>query len=436
MLDYPKVVKKRLDTIINNMASHPELFVKNPGKDFTRQRKLNFESLLRIILSMGGKNIYNELLEYYNFNIDTVSSSAFIQQRNKILPHAFKFLLHEFNKTFNNYRTYEGYRVFAADGSNLSIAHNAKDPETYVYQGAITKGHNSMHLNVLYDLCNKLYVDACVQPGNHLNEFKALTDMVQRSEFSNVIVIADRGYESYNVFSHIENKGWKYVIRVKDRSSNGILSGLKLPTEDVFDVECELLLTRRQTKEIKACPEYYKFMPSVQKFDFLPVGDKNFYPIKFRVVRVKIAENSFETLITNLNASEFTSEGLKSLYHMRWGVETSFRELKYSIGLVNFHTKKPEYIIQEVFARITMYNFCEIITIHVVITQKNTTLKYQVNFTAAIKVCRHFFKMMNNAPPIEVEALIKKNILPVRENRKAPRKLRFQNAVSFIYRVA
>jgi hypothetical protein len=436
MADYSKVVKKRLDTIINKMASCPEHFVKNPGKDFTRQRKLNFESLLRIMLSMGGKSIYSELLEYYNFDVDTVSSSAFVQQRSKILPHAFEYLLNEFNKTFTNYRTYAGYRILAADGSNLSIAHNPQDTQTYVYQGTNTKGHNLMHLNVLYDLCNKLYVDACIQPGNQLNEFKALTDMVKRSEISNnVIVIADRGYESYNIFSHIENKGWKYVIRVKDISSNGILSGLKLPNEDVFDIEHELLLTRRQTKEIKAHPEYYKFMPSVQKFDFLPVGDKNFYPIKFRVVRIKITENSFETLITNLKASEFPLEKLKSLYHMRWGVETSFRELKYSIGMVNFHAKKTEYIIQEVFARITMYNFCERITIHVVITQKNTVLKYQVNFTIAIQVCRRFFKTRNNASPIDVEALIKKNMLPVRENRQAPRKIRFQTAVSFIYRV-
>lgn len=79
MTNYHKVVKEILDTIINKMASYPEHFVKKPGKDFTRQRKLNFESLLRIMLSMGGKSIYSELLEYYNFDADT----AFVQQRSK-----------------------------------------------------------------------------------------------------------------------------------------------------------------------------------------------------------------------------------------------------------------------------------------------------------------------------------------------------------------
>ena len=47
------------------------------------------------------------------------------------------------------------------------------------------------------------------------------------------------------------------------------------------------------------------------------------------------------------------------LYTKPWGIETSFRELKYAVGLVNFHAKKQEYIIQETFARLIMYNFAE-----------------------------------------------------------------------------
>ena len=64
--------------------------------------------------------------------------------------------------------------------------------------------------------------------------------MTDRSKISDeVIVIADRGYESYNVFAHIEQIGWKYVIRVKDITSNGILSAMKLPkvehiTQEIF----------------------------------------------------------------------------------------------------------------------------------------------------------------------------------------------------------
>ena len=119
-----------------------------------------------------------------------------------------------------------------------------------------------MNLNALYDLSNKLYVDACIQPIRNCNEMSALIDMVEKSAISDdVIVIADRGYESYNVFAHIQEKGWKYVIRVKDKNSKSIVSSLNLPSSEEFDEKIHLNITRKQTKEIKSNPKLYKFLP-------------------------------------------------------------------------------------------------------------------------------------------------------------------------------
>lgn len=437
MVNYSVFVKDTLTSLIKEMSSSPELFVKKPGRDFTRNRKLTFESVVHILLSMGGGSLNKELLEYFVYDADTVSSSAFIQQRDKILPSAFKFLLHEFTSSFDDLKTYEGYRLLAVDGSDLNIPHNPNDPETYFQTLPNSKGYNLLHLNAMYDLRNKLYVDALIQPGKKMNEYRSLTDMVDRSKISdNVILVADRGYESYNVFAHIEEKGWKYLIRVKDRSSNGILSGLDLPTTEEFDKEIHLTLTRKQTKEVKAHPECYKFVPRKSTFDYLDLHKRKFYPISFRVVRLKISDNSYQTIITNLPPSQFSAEKIKNLYHMRWGIETSFRELKYALGLAHFHSKKVEYITQEVFARLVMYNFCEMITLNVIIKQKPTKHGYQVNFTLAIQICRYFFRCLDDVHPPDVEALIRKNVLPVRNGRKGPRKVRSRTAVSFNYRVA
>lgn len=437
MNDYPIVVKERLTAIIREIANSPGLFVKNPDKDFTRKRKLPFETVVQFLLAMGGNSLYSELLEYSGYDVNTVSSSAFIQQRDKILPFAFEFLLHEFTNTCDNLNLYNGYRLFAVDGSDLNIAHNPDDVDTYFQSTTESKGFNQLHLNAMYDLCNKMYVDAYLQPGRKENEFRALTDMVDRSKISsNVILMADRGYESYNVFAHIERKNWKYMIRVKDRNSNGILSALSLPIEDEFDVDINLILTKKQTNEVKAHPEIYKFVPTTSTFDFLDLHQNKFYPILFRVVRFKISEDTYETIITNLERLEFPSETIKILYHMRWGIETSFRELKYTIGLTSFHAKKVEYITQEVFARLIIYNFCEMITLHVIIEQKSTKHYYQVNFTVAIQICRYFFRCQSNVQPPHVEALIRKSILPIRNGRKEPRKIKAKSFVSFIYRIA
>lgn len=126
-----------------------------------------------------------------------------------------------------------------------------------------------------------------------------------------------------------------------------------------------------------------------------------FYPISFRVIRFRMPNGAYETVIIT---ADFPLDELKS--NMRWCIQTSFRALKYTIGLTNFHAKKQESIIQEIFARMILYNFTEMITSHVVISQQDKRHLYQVNFTVAVHVCRHFLRSRDDEPPPDVEALI------------------------------
>ncbi len=430
-------VKATLENVISEMDLYSYLFSKNPKKDFIRKRKLDFKRMINIMLSMGGKSLKIELLDNFSYNIESPSASAFVQQRHKLLPEAFEYLFQQFTKRVMPSKLYNGYRLLAVDGSDISIYHNPSDSDTYFPNGPKAKGFNLLQLNALYDLCNKVFIDAQILPGRKANEREALIDMLNRSDKSEkTIIIADRGYESYNVSEYISQKGWNYLIRIKDINSKGISSGLDIPNEDCFDKDYSLKATRRQTNEIKSNPKEYKFMPQNQRFDYLPVGSKETYPINFRLVRFPISENTYEVLITNLDRDMFPVEKLKELYHMRWGIETSFRELKYALSLTSLHSKKVDFIIQEIFARLTMYNFCEIITLHTVIKHKKGTKHiYQVNYTIAIAICLRFFKHRGHSPP-DVEALIAKHILPVRPWRKDPRKVKTKSTVSFIYRIA
>lgn len=86
------------------------------------------------------------------------------------------------------------------------------------------------------------------------------------------------------------------------------------------------------------------------------------YDLHFRVVRFQIPDGSYETVYTNLDARAFPIEKVKNLYHLRWGIETSFRELKYNVGLASFHSTKIDSIFQEIFARLILYNYTSLIT--------------------------------------------------------------------------
>ena len=432
----PNKVKQFLMKSIREVA-HKREFFQNPDSDFTRIRKLPFEKVVKLILSMGGATLDKELLDFFHLSPDAAGSSAFVQQRAKISYAAFESLFHLFSQKTDTARFYRGYRLFAVDGSDLHIPTNPHDPESFYPGTNAQKPYNLLHLNVLYDLLSHTYQVAIIQKGVS-NENGAVIDMLLRSPASNALLIADRGYESYNLMAHCQEKGWSFLIRVKDLTPTGIAASLNLPHTDRFDVPVSLSITRRQGSQARTLHNY-KFLPSNARFDFLPhTSRKNdpisFYPLHFRVVRFNISSDSYETVLTNLPAQTFPPEELKKLYAMRWGIETSFRDLKYTIGLLHFHSKKTEFIFQEVFAALTMYNFAEAITQSVVIRQSERKYLYQVNFSQAAYICRQFFR--SNISPPSVETLIAKYIVPIRPDRHNARNLAVKSALSFLYRVA
>jgi len=171
-------------------------------------------------------------------------------------------------------------------------------------------------------------------------------------------------------------------------------------------------------------------------FDFLPFGSKDTYPLSFRVVSVKLDSGNYEYLITNLG-SEFTLEDLKYLYHKRWGIEISFRELKHTIAAMHFNSKKVELIKQEIYAKMILYNFCEMITLDVIIKQDcKRKYWYQANFSIAMTICIRYLRTLNDGHPPNVEVLISKYIYPVREGRNFKRDIKTQPSKYFLYRVA
>ena len=161
--------------------------------------------------------------------------------------------------------------------------------------------------------------------------------------------------------------------------------------------------------------------------------------VPVRIVRFRISDNSedrYETIATCLPKEEFPPSVLKYLYHLRWGIETSFRELKYAIGVTNFHAKKHDSVLREILARIIMYNFCERITMHVVIDQSaGRKWDCQANYTMGIHICRAYFRAADPDPP-DPEADIARYVLTIRPNRADRRKVVPKQAVYFTYRIA
>ena len=434
-MSFPQKVKSTLWAVVDAMACNTSLFVKNPEKDFTRDRKLGFVQLIHFFLCMGSGCINHELMKYFYFLPDEVpTASAFIRQRAKLLPETFHHILTQFNLRFPPKGLWGRYSLIAADGCEFNIARNPQDPSTFhPASGRSKKGFNSLHTISLYDLLSKRYLDVVIQPGRLKNEFAALCQLIDRYIYGGCpIFVADRGFASHNVFAHALEKGCFFAIRAKDVNTRRLLAADSLPQQ--IDKWVDVILTRSKSKKKRLHPElapFYRYICKAVPFDFITDSCPE-YPMRLRVVRFQIAEGVYENIITNLPSDEFSLEQIKHIYHLRWGQETSFRDLKHTIGTANFHSKSPEYIGFEIMCRMTLYNFCTIITMEVPIKKRTGKWEYQVNLSMAIKICFEF--LSDRMGPGSVNDLISRYILPIRPDRTYARQLRFQVSASFAYR--
>ena len=82
-----------------------------------------------------------------------------------------------------------------------------------------------------------------------MNENAALVQMTDRSSISKAILIADRNYEAYNGIAHMEKKGWKYLIRIRDTA--GMISPFQFKPACDLDIWKTITLTRKQTNAYK-----------------------------------------------------------------------------------------------------------------------------------------------------------------------------------------
>lgn len=438
MTDFSSDVFELLDHKIDKLdrLKSVEHLISDDERNFTRDRKLSFSDMIRTILSMAGKPIREELLDHFDYSADTATASAFVQARGKIEPKAFQCLFQMINAAYPCDKTFKGYHLIAVDGSDLAISYDSNDKDTYQSLGAYIKGCNLYHINAAYDILENRYTDMVLAGCAHEGEQAALITMAERCPENKCIFIADRNYPTWNVMEHIIRSGNHFLFRSKDiHSTNNILTKFNLP-DDEFDIDISTTLTICETNEIKAAPSKYRFLSKTSIFDYVD-KEHPFYEVHYRVVRFRLdGSDEFESIITNLPRNKFNTETIKKLYQMRWGIETSFRNLKYSADLNTQHARKRKSIQQEIWARIILYNLSFIIIHHIWKKASKGRKKYGyiINKTRAIHLVRQALSKRKGGHPPDLEALVKAELLPVRPGRSDLRKIEPHSFVCFNYR--
>lgn len=420
----------------------------NPDSDFIRNRKISPQTLISYLVSQGSSSTMVEMLDFWGLHTAMPGPSALNQQRQKLKPDALEAVFNHFNSSvlelLPSALIDDHYRFLAADGSTCTYfsTPSFSSNDYYCSPGNSIRGVYSMHLNAFFDLTTHTYTDALIQSVHSKNEFGAFCDIVDRHvvlDGRKNVYIGDRGYCSYNNMAHVIEHKQCFLFRTKDIHSKGLVANFSFPDEETFDIDVSVTLVRSHSKKVSVESNTDKrFIDQQTTFDYIDYGSYNTYELTFRIVRFPVSESTYECIVTNLPRDEFPAERIKELYHSRWGIESSFRKLKYTIGLSNFHSYKPQYIEQEIWAKLLAYNITETLINCTVLEKHDTKHEYKVNFTIAAHICRVFLRLTTEKDHYDVMSLLQRELIPIRNERRYPRlqTAHFRKPRYFIYRAA
>lgn len=427
----PEMVKQHLFNSVEYIQQNPHSFFINPEKDFSRVKKISLTQTLLFPLVAASDNVYTELVDFFQEE-NVPSPSAIIQRRNQLRPFAYEAFFHHFTSKLPAAKTYLGLRLLACDGTRLNLPYNPNDRDTFFKSIRNRKGINQIHMNALYDLMNDVFIDSKLQNIRKMDEKAAFSDFLKEYDSpEKTLFIADRGYASFNIFRTAIANNRLFLIRVKESFAKSLCTKKKRwLTREKEDVRVTVHVGRRNTAELRRL-ENYHFVARRSRYDYIEPGSDNVDTLKLRVVKFPISDTTYEYIVTNLNYC-YSARDIQELYRLRWGIETAFRHLKYAGNMVHIHSLKKEFLYQEIYAKLTLYNFSSVIVSCANETIKKTTKKYEylVNHSQVLKICIRFLR----GTVCDVMKLIGRMTVPRRPSRSFPRNLRRQSADTLAYR--
>lgn len=396
----PSTIRNKFFSVISDIEANISSFVNNPGSDMTRHRYCDFKDTIFATLSFSMGRTNTELYNYFELKRHIPSKSAFTQQRKKFNSLLYPHLLSTFNEAVPFKKTYKGFHLVAVDGTDINLPTDKNDTVYRVKQVASDYYYYQMHLNALYDICENRYISALTQPRPKMNENAAFCKLVNDCTMpQNTIFIADRGYGAMNTIATLLENNRYFLIRVKSPASAGSIAKNLIKPDVESDKFITLGITRSRRNVYTKNPTKYKSLTPNKVFDYIDIDDKtSVYNMNIRCTCIKLSEDSYEYLISNLPLEQFSSVDLKELYWKRWSIETSFRSLKYALSLVYLHSVNRELIIQEVYAKIIMYNLTSLIHSYVQeskeLLERNRKNKYnyQVSFDDTVSIAKSLLK--------------------------------------------
>lgn len=290
--------------------------------DFTRNRKLDFPTVVSIIMSIMTKPIHSELCSSFSklkAGISQPTQQSFSEARQKIHYQAFEELFQRgviLGLSASDGKTFRGYRLLAIDGSTIPLKKSDELREYFAHTSPVS-GEIFGRVSCVYDVLNHILLFAQLAPF-HEGERQLASNAVEKAEncFSGKrIYLMDRGYWQKELYTKILSMGHSIVVRARND----------------------------MTKELKYGSPTVTISSKVGQYTL-------------RVVRFLLPSGEPETLVTNLSSHQFTDQDIVQLYFLRWGVETAYDGLKNLLAMNNISSKTLLTVFQDFYAILTIFN--------------------------------------------------------------------------------
>lgn len=267
-----------------------------------------------------------------------VTGSAFSQRRYQVSSKFFKALSMLPYGYYQNMdkRTWNGHLLLAGDGSTLNLPISKQVREDFGVHSTTSHGVDRCLSRIffVYDVLNSFVVDA---QFSHMDdgEKTLLNNSLQSLKGQQGLFLLDRNFGYFSSLKQLTTHGQHFCIRLSVDASHFTKRVMANDGKD-FIIDWKPSRTEYQT-----CKKHL--------LDTLP--------IKVRVVKVVLESGETELLVTSLlDQQKYPAQQMKELYHLRWGVEECFKNLKPKMKIEYFGCKKTEGILQEFHAHIFMLN--------------------------------------------------------------------------------
>jgi len=347
----------------------------------------------------------------------TISKSAYSQAREKISYEAFMELCNDIKEQFYkeyDYKKYKGFRLLAVDGSMIILPNNEdtrKEFSTTNIRNQYEDKNKEIvqaRVSLLYDVLNNIVEDA-ILADSKTHEINITIDEHLKKVKEEDLIIFDRGYPSYRLFTTIVSKyKANYLIRMKKNI-------YKKYTEILFDKESkieDITVTLKPT---------YKELKEICTKENLPQS------IKVRFVKVILDDGEIEVLATSvLDENILKTEDFKELYFKRWGIETYYEIMKNRLSLENFTGTSVLAIKQDFYATMFISNIEALVTYELNEELKNEDKKsnkyeQKVNKSVSFNTIKNYAFELLYFPDKDIDEILDKIYQQLRTNKLAIR---------------